>query len=263
METRLPKVSIVMPVHNDGEFLENTIQSVLDQTYENWEILLVDDCSTDNSLAVAKGFHSDKIRIFQNPVNKGAAYSRNVALQHADGDFIAFLDGDDWWAPTKLEKQVSFMLAHKIAFSCTAYYRVKQDAPKTIITAPYIINRRKLLACDYVGCLTAMYDRRVVGLVQIDPSIMKRNDYALWLHVIEKADCYYFAEPLAYYRVRPNSISRISGRKLLRYHYILFRKELGYCWAHAWFCAFRNGYYVLKKRKKYVVHEEGQLAQVF
>jgi len=263
MNNSAPKVSIITPMHNDSSFVRQTIESVLSQTFNDWEMLIVDDNSSDGSLAVAKEYESKQIRVFHNEKNMGAAYSRNVALREARGDFIAFLDADDWWAPEKLEKQIRFMENLKIDFSCTAYYRCRLDGSRVITTAPYIIGKKVMRACDYVGCLTAMYRREKIGLIQVEPSIKKRNDYAIWLQVSKKANCYFLAEPLAYYRVREGSISHVPAFRLLRYHKHLFRKQMKYCWVHSWFCALRNGYFSMKKRKDYVVPEGTQLDQVF
>ena len=250
-------ISIVTPVHNDGAFVRQTLESALAQTYTNWEMLVVDDCSTDDSADIVLSYKDPRIRYFRNEKNMGAAFSRNRALREAKGDYIAFLDGDDWWAPEKLEHQLEFMQKLKIQFSCTAYYRCYDDDPdrRPIVLAPNIIGRKRMIRCDYVGCLTAMYDAKAVGLIQISPDIKKRNDYAIWLHVSEKANCYFLSEPLAYYRVRQNSISHISGWRLLKYHKILFRKEMHYSWIRSWFCAFRNGYWSVRKKEEYLTME--------
>ncbi len=249
-----PLVSIITPVHNDGPYIGKTIDSVLAQTYGVWELIVVDDGSTDNSTQIIKSYNDRRIRYFRNDKSMGAAYARNRAIREAKGEYIAFLDGDDWWAPSKLEHQLDFMQTLKIDFSCTAYYRCLEEASEdpSIITAPYVISRKRMIRCDYIGCLTAMYNAKNIGLIQISNSIKKRNDYAMWLHVSQKAYCYYLDEPLSYYRVRHNSISRISGWRLIRYHKILFRTELHYSWLHSWFCAFRNAFWSVKKKKDYV-----------
>ena len=109
-------VSIVMPNYNSEKYIEATINSVLNQTYQNWELILVDDCSTDNSLEIVRSFDDDRIRILQNEVNSGAAVSRNYALREAQGKWVAFLDSDDLWEPTKLEEQLEFMVENNYAF---------------------------------------------------------------------------------------------------------------------------------------------------
>lgn len=258
-----PLVSIITPMHNDSAFVRQTIESVLNQTYQNWEMIIVDDCSTDGSSEIVSLYNDERIRLFRNEENMGAAHSRNVALKNATGDYVAFLDADDWWAPNKLERQIKFMQDLDIHFSCTAYYRVQSTGFKVIGTAPYVISKKRMRKCDYVGCLTAMYDRKAVGLIQVVPSIKKRNDYAIWLEVSKKYNCYFLAEPLAYYRIRQNSLSRIPAIKLLRYHKYLFRKQLRYSWIRSWFCALRNGYYSYQKRKDYIRPEGTELPKVF
>ena len=116
MENKDILVSVVMPVYNDGPFIEDTIVSVLNQTHSNFELIIVEDCSKDNSLEVIKSFEDNRIRLFQNVENKGAAFSRNFAIRHAKGEYIAFLDGDDLWEKDKLEKQLFFMISHLFLF---------------------------------------------------------------------------------------------------------------------------------------------------
>ncbi|MBE6126839.1 MAG: glycosyltransferase family 2 protein [Erysipelotrichaceae bacterium] len=258
-----PKISVITPMHNDAEYVRQCIDSVLAQTYTNWEMIVVDDCSTDDSFEIVKSYGCEKIRLLHNDKNMGAAYSRNRALREADGDYVAFLDADDWWAPEKLERQLKFMQDLQIAFSCTAYYRMRVNGTRVIITAPYIMSHKRMKKCSYVGCLTAMYDRHKVGLIQVEETIRKRNDYAMWLQVSQRFDCYFLADPLAYYRVRENSLSRVSDFSLLRSHKYLFRKQMKYSWIHSWFCAVRNGYNSYRKRKRYVQPDGTELSNIF
>ena len=123
------KVSIITPLYNCSDFLEQTIKSVFAQTYENWEMIMVDDCSTDNSLEIAKEYASKdrRIKIIELTENSGAAVARNTAIEAAIGRYIAFLDSDDIWLPEKLEKQVMFMQNNNIAFSYTVYEKMTED----------------------------------------------------------------------------------------------------------------------------------------
>lgn len=219
-------VSVIMPSYNTAQYIGNSIRSVLTQTYTNWELIIVDDCSTDDTDDVVKSFSDDsRIRYIKNENRCGAAVSRNRALKEATGKWIAFLDSDDLWLPEKLEKQIRFMNENNYIFSYTNYRKIDGDsASKGIsVTGPHRVTRRKMYACNWVGCLTVMYDRESVGLVQIK-DVKKRNDYAIWLKVSQKADCFLLDECLAKYRVRENSVSNTNYADLLRWHYKMFRE---------------------------------------
>ena len=178
-------VSIIMPNYNCAEYVEETVKSVLEQTYSDWELLFVDDCSTDNSVEIVKSFaeKDERIKLFVNEKNSGAAACRNRALREAKGKWIAFLDSDDVWDNGKLEKQIEFMGANGYAFSCTDYQHIDEKSVPTgvLVTGPKKVTRHKMFNYCYLGCLTVMYDAEAVGLVQIPDTIAKRNDYALWL----------------------------------------------------------------------------------
>ena len=222
-------VSIIMPSFQTGDCLDSTIRSVLAQSYENWELIIVDDASTDETDKVVEGFLSDpRIRYFKNENNCGAALSRNRALREARGRWIAFLDSDDLWLPEKLEKQIAFMEKKGCAFSYTDYQILSPSGEMLpyIFTAPNRINKTKMYCYCYFSTITVMYDANVVGLIQI-PDIKKNNDYAMWLKAVEKTDCYRLPLCLSIYRKREGSISSGSKIKLIRYHYILFRETLG------------------------------------
>lgn len=221
-------VSIIMPSYNTAKFIPETIQSVLAQTYTNWELIIVDDCSADDTDAVVAGFPDPRIRYLKNERNSGAAVSRNYALREAKGRWIAFLDSDDLWEPEKLEKQVRFMEENGYAFSYTNYIEIdEQSQPLGVkVTGPKHINKAGMYAYCWPGCLTVMYDASVVGLVQI-ADIKKNNDYAMWLEVIEKADCHLLDETLGKYRKRAGSISRHGYTKLIKWHYKLFWEAEG------------------------------------
>ena len=216
-------VSIVMPSYNTAKYISDSIKSVLAQTYQNWELLIVDDCSTDNTLEIVKSFSDPRIILLQNEKNSGAAVSRNYALREAKGKWIAFLDSDDIWLPEKLEKQIRFMNENNLAFTFTDY-RICLNGKwlPYINTAPNIINKRKMYNYCYFSTITVMYDREKIGLIQI-PNLKKNNDYAMWLQIIEKSDAYRLPECLSYYIKHENSISSGNKLKLIKWHYRLFR----------------------------------------
>lgn len=219
-------VSIIMPSYNTAKFISETITSVLAQTYTNWELIIVDDCSTDDTDAVIRPYLADdRIRYIKNEKNSGAAVSRNRALREAKGKWIAFLDSDDLWLPEKLEKQIAFMEKNNCRFSYTNYIEIDENSVPNgrSVTGPKKITRHGMYNYCWMGCLTVMYDVETVGLVQI-ADIKKNNDYAMWLKVCEKADCYLLDEVLAKYRKRSGSISRHGYTKLIKWHYKLYRE---------------------------------------
>lgn len=222
------KVSIIMPLYKDKNFVANSIQSVLDQTYKNWELLVIDDKGEDGSVSIVESFCDERIKLFHNDKNSGAAVSRNIGLKNATGKWIAFLDADDLWVPTKLEEQILFMEENGYNFSYTKYQWINEEGSllNKEISGPKRITRRMMFNSCYVGCLTVMYNREIVGDIQIR-DIKKRNDYALWLKAIKKADCYLLDKNLAFYRKCKNSISSGSKIKLIKYHYELFNKNEG------------------------------------
>lgn len=217
-------VSIIMPSWNTGRFIAESIQSVLNQTYTNWELLIVDDCSTDNTDDVVASFQDERIRYFHNAKNSGAALTRNRAMQEAQGEWIAFLDSDDLWMPDKLEKQLTWMEENGHCFSCTAYEQIDEEGAslhrviKTVRKTDY---NRLLLDCP-VGNSTVMYSVKKMGKFEV-PNIRKRNDDALWLQMLKK-EKYIWGMPdvLMQYRIRKNSISS-NKFSVVKYHWILYR----------------------------------------
>lgn len=221
-------VSIVMPSYNSEKYIKASVESVIAQSYKNWELLIVDDCSTDETVKIIKSFKDKRIILFQNEKNSGAALSRNWALREAKGKWIAFLDSDDLWLPTKLEEQLCFMAKNDYGFSYTDY-RICNDGVLTnkVITAPKKMTFRKIKRYCYVATLTIMFDFEKVGLIQIS-DIKKNNDYAMWLKAFKKTDGYRLPICLAVYNKHTGSISSEKKTKLIKWHYILFRQEMKY-----------------------------------
>ncbi len=217
-------VSIIMPSYNTAQYIGESIKSVQAQTYENWELIIVDDCSTDNTDTAVDPFLSDeRIRYLKNSRNSGAAVSRNYALREAKGKWIAFLDSDDLWLPDKLEKQINFMTENNYKFTYTDYKICLNGSwLPYIYTGPSVVNKRKMKNYCYFSTITVMYDRDYVGLVQIE-DVKKNNDYAMWLKIIEKSPCYRLPDCLSCYIKHDGSISSGSKLKLIKHHYILWR----------------------------------------
>ena len=182
-------VSIIMPTYKCGRFIEESIRSVKAQTYKNWELIIVDDCSGDGTvdkvLEIKKA--DERISIYQNSSNSGAAVSRNTALRNAKGRWIAFLDSDDLWEPMKLEKQIKFMQNNGYAFSYHEYVEMdEQDILLGVhVSGIEHVNKFDMFSCCWPGCLSVMYDASKIGLIQIK-DIKKNNDTAMWLKVIQR-----------------------------------------------------------------------------
>ena len=247
--------SIIMPSYNTAEYIADSIRCVLEQTYTKWELLIVDDCSSDDTDEVVAPFLSDgRIRYFKNEKNSGAAVSRNRALSEAKGKWIAFLDSDDFWAPEKLRKQISFMKEHDYHFSYTAYKEMDADGVDNgvSVSGPKRITKTGFYNFCWPGCLTVMYDASMVGLIQIE-DIKKNNDYAMWLKVCKKADCYLLDEPLAKYRRgRAGSVSSHSIRTMIGWHYRLYREAEGQSAIMSLFNTCRNLVFGFYKKLRYV-----------
>lgn len=224
-DTDLGLVSIIMPNYNSEKYLEDTIKSILAQTYPNWELLFVDDCSTDNSLSIIEHFKDDRIRVFRNDKNCGAAVSRNIALEHACGRWIAFLDSDDLWHQDKLSLQISFMLKNKCAFSFTHYYFDRNDG-KLSEFAPSkdLYDYKTILKHCYIACPTVMYDISILGKVYMPTEAVKREDFGCWLKVLKqgfKAYCFHY--PLTTVKIHAGSVS-YNKFKMIKYQWRVYRK---------------------------------------
>lgn len=219
-------VSIITPTYNCAHFIGETIESVLAQTYQNWEMIIVDDCSADNTKSIVEKYSriDKRIRYYYLEYNAGAAFARTMAIKNANGKYIAFLDSDDLWVKNKLEKQIEFMKKYNVNFTCTSYEQIDEDGKRLnrIVNAiPRTDYNRLLLDCP-VGNSTVMYNVEKMGKFEV-PNIRKRNDDALWLQMLKKERYIYGMKGvLASYRVRSGSISS-NKFKLIKYHWILYR----------------------------------------
>ena len=220
-------VSVIMPLYNCAAFITDTIHSLQAQTYTDWELVAVDDCSTDNTreIVTALAAEDPRIRYLCLEKNSGAAVARTVSMENADGEYMAFLDSDDLWHPEKLKHQLEFMQKNDYAFSCTSYAQINEQGeplgkikhciPKT--------NYNRLLLDNPVGNSTVMYSVKKMGKFTV-PNIRKRNDYALWLKMLKKEKYVYgLPEVLMYYRVCSNSISS-NKFKLIKYQWQVYRE---------------------------------------
>ena len=247
-------VSVIMPSYNTAEYIAESIKSVQTQSYDNLELIIVDDCSTDNTDEVVSAFLSDKrIRYLKNSMNSGAAISRNYALCEAKGKWIAFLDSDDLWESEKLKKQITFMKNNDYHFSYTNYIEIDEKSVPNgkSVTGPKRITKHGMFNYCWMGCLTVMYDAETIGLVQIE-DIKKNNDYAMWLKVCKKANCYLLDESLARYRKRSGSISNHGYMKLIKWHYTLYRKAENKNFFASIILTARNLFWGMWKKIRYV-----------
>lgn len=220
-------VSIITPTYNCGDYIEETIRSVINQTYVNWEMIIVDDVSTDDTEEIVKKYtNSDqRIKYYKLKINSGAAVARTKAIEMANGSYIAFLDSDDLWTRDKLEKQLNFMEENNINFSCTSYEQIdekKRKLGKIVKCISKTDYNRMLLDCP-VGNSTVIYNVDNLGKFKV-PNIRKRNDDALWLQILKKEQYIYgLNEVLMKYRIRDASISS-NKFSLIKYHWKLYRE---------------------------------------
>lgn len=209
-------VSIITPSYNSSRFISDTIESVLAQSYTNWELLITDDCSTDSTVDIIKSYakQNHRIKLFIFEQNQGAAASRNNSLKHAKGNYIAFLDSDDTWSPMKIEKQIHFMREHGCAFSFS-YYELMDEKGRLlnrVIKTPTSVNYKEYLQNTIIGCLTVMIDQTIVGDFRM-PQIRTSQDMATWLQILKRGYiAYAIPEILAQYRLVNDSNSSKKWR---------------------------------------------------
>ena len=221
-------VSIVMPTYNCGKFISHSIESILNQKFKKWELIIIDDCSTDNTEYVVKNYltEGNKIRYHKLLKNSGPQAARNKGIELAKGKYIAFCDSDDIWLPDKLEKQIKFMEINDSRFSATAYEQIDEqgESKGVALYPPRKTNYCKMLrlSCP-IGNSTVIYDQISLGKIFV-PDIRKRNDFALWLQVLKKCEyCDGIQEILVKYRVRKRSVSS-NKIKLIKYHWQLYKE---------------------------------------
>lgn len=188
MEYELGKVSVIIPVYNAEKFLKRAIDSIVAQTWDNWELLLADDCSTDGSRDIMRNCSDSRIRCFFSEKNAGPAHARNLALSHAKGQYIAFLDADDFWVPDKMERQIAFMRENKYAFSFTSYAFADENANRSgvIAHAPKAVDYQSILRSSTIAPSTAMLDRQQIdsSLIYM-PENVRLEDAATWMQIMK------------------------------------------------------------------------------
>ena len=223
-----PLVSIITPVYNCEKLIEETINSVISQSYSNWEMILVDDCSLDKSFTVIQKYmkKDDRIKYFKLKENSGAAIARNKALKESKGRFIAYLDADDKWSKNKLEKQVNYMLENNYAFTCTDYEKIDEKGNSLkIVKIPKRVDYNLFLRNTIIQTVGVMVDTNITGKdLLIMPNIRRRQDAATWCQLLKNGyDCYEVPEVLSYYRVVSNSLSS-NKFKAVKMNWYWYRK---------------------------------------
>ena len=220
-------VSIITPTYNSEKFISATIQSVQNQTYSNWELIIIDDCSIDKTVEIInKAIKSDaRIKLHTLTKNSGTGVARNTGVEASKGRYISFLDSDDLWLPNKLERQLDFMKENNLAFTFSFYECIDENGVNLNLRkeAPNLTTYKKLFFCNYIGNSTAIYNAEILGKIPIN-KIRKRQDWMLWLTIVKKIKT---AQPvpevLAYYRIRKNSISS-SKIELLKFNFNVYHE---------------------------------------
>jgi len=243
-------VSIIMPMFNSGQYIKEAVQSIISQSYLDWELFVVDDCSEDDSANVVKEIvsYEPRIKLITLSSNSGAAVARNVGIRASTGRYVAFLDSDDRWDKDKLEKQIKFMEERKLAFSHTGFRRVDSQTGITLseYLPPEKLTYKDMLYANQVGCLAAMFDTEFTGRIEM-PNIRKRQDYAMWLKILrEVGSVSGLQEILASYRVRNDSISS-NKISLLKYNYSVFRDCEGFNVPRSFYYLLANTYARIKR----------------
>lgn len=220
-------VSIIIPTHNSGKYITETIESVLSQTHKNWELLIVDDASTDYTVDIIKGFtaHDNRIHLYQLKSNSGPAIARNKGIEHAKGKYMTFLDADDIWLNDFIENSIKTIIETGVHFVFSSYRR--SDESLNFVYSDFIVPKKvtynDILKTNSISCLTAFIDIEVLGKKSM-PLIQKRQDMGLWLQYLKEIPfAYGIQEPKAIYRIRKNSLSRDKSN-LIRHQWVFYRK---------------------------------------
>lgn len=258
-------VSIIMLSHNNVQFVEESVRSVMAQTYTNWELLFVDDNSKDDTISVMMELKDeakirkkdysfiDRIKVSQTVSNRGVSVNRNSSLKEARGRWIAFLDVGDVWAPDKLEKQIQFMEENGYTFSYHKYGLMNNQSSDrgVVIGGKEHVDHQDMLRCCWPAYLTVMYDAEKVGHLRAQ-NVKENNDYAIWLNISDKHDCHLLDENLATMRTPYGVFSRFLRTDKIKWRYECYRTEEDLGPITSFFYTIRNGWYGIIKWMKYV-----------
>ncbi len=246
----MDKISVVIPVYNVEKFIKETISSVVDQTYENWELILVDDCSTDQSRLVIQSFceeliwqnriQPNQIRYIQLEQNKGAYYARNIGVKEAKGSYLCFLDSDDLWEKDKLSHQIEFMKNAQIAFSFTSYEFADEEGNGTgkVAKVPKTLYYKQALKNTIIFTSTVMFDLNQIHKELIQMPNSPSEDTATWWTILKSGyQAYGLDEVLTFYRRSKGTLSSNKWQAICRI-WNLYRKiaELNVIQSAYYFC---------------------------
>lgn len=215
-KVKLPLVSVIMPAYNSGQTIEDSIRSVQQQTYPNWELLIVDDCSTEDIKKIVDAFPDERIHYYRLSENQGVAVARNKGIEQANGQFLAFLDSDDLWHPRKLFNQVSFMQKNQYAFTYTWYRHFSNNIENlgNLVRTKPVVDYKELLKGNDIGCLTVMIDR--VQVPEIKMPVQRHEDYITWLNILKTGiKAYSLPKELAYYREEKTSLTGNKWKSMM------------------------------------------------
>ncbi len=210
-----------MPCYNAGLYISEAIESVINQTYSDWELIIVDDCSSDNSAQIINQYVSDdaRIKLFSTSQNSGmVSIPRNIGIEKAQGDYIAFLDADDIWLPQKLDKQVRLAQKNNAVLVYSFYEKINIASVRNcrIVKSPEKINYQKLLISNIIGCSTAMYNAKELGKIYFSDA--GHEDYIMWLNILKRGYIAYgVPEVLVLYRAGQSSV---SSKKMLTVRWV-------------------------------------------
>jgi teichuronic acid biosynthesis glycosyltransferase TuaG len=245
-------VSVIMPLYNSQKFLSEAITSLLAQYFKDFELIIVDDASKDDSVKIANGFArlDRRIRLIKQIMNSGPAIARNAGIEVAQGRYIAFCDSDDVWMPDKLEKQISVLQSSDAAVCFTSYYKMLEDGTRTdrLVRAKPVVTYQMELRSNHIGLSTAIYDTEKCGKVFMLDS-RKHEDYSLWLKILGTGyTAIGLQEPLVYYRLRSNSVSS-NKFKASYYHWKVLRATARPNFIYALFLFAHYVWHGLRKQK--------------
>ncbi len=236
IKNKMPEVSIITPCYNSSKFLKETIQSVLNQTFTDWEWLITEDCSTDDSVQIIQNANDSRIKLTLSGKNCGAGHARNLSLEKATGKYITFLDADDFWEPNFLEEMVSFMKNERAELAYSNYARCDENLNPTIadFQADKEVTFDNLLKTCRLSLLSSMYDSERVG-IEYFPAGSKREDHVMWLNLLKKIPV---GKPLnktmAKYRMHSNSISR-KKTNIMKDQYLVYKDHMHFSTLKSWY----------------------------
>lgn len=244
-------ISIITPCYNSEKYIEDTLNSVLAQTYTNWEWWIIDDASQDNSVKIIRSFQDERIHLIALNENAGAAEARNIGIRNAKGRYLTFIDSDDLWLPEFLEKAQQFLFQNNAELAYAGYKRFDEDLKPLLADFPaedHVDYKRILYNCP-IPMLTALYDTKRIGKMEI-PEVDMREDYAMWIEILKKIpEARAIPESLAIYRIRNSSYSR-NKLLILRKQFDVYYKYLNLSLLQSFYYTFHWALNGLKKYEK-------------